>query len=92
MAGPYEDRDRKIVPRWRSSQLTMKLGELTSLSVPDKQRIDKAHLETAISTFNQSHTISAAARHMILGFWRRKRQRQECATRILNSIGIPRNF
>lgn len=61
MSGPYEDKDRRIVPRWRTSEKTKALGELASLHEPEGRPVRTDHLRRAVSEFDRAHTISTAA-------------------------------
>lgn len=61
MAGLYEDRDRRILPRWRTSRKTKARDELASLHPRQGQPAAADHVRRAAVEFDRAPTISAAA-------------------------------
>lgn len=61
MAVDSEDKDRKVVPRWRSSQRTIALGELASLRQPANVPQLRGDLARRIAEWEQKRSFSFAA-------------------------------
>ena len=62
MAGFSTDKDRKVIPRWRTFSLTLRLGELHSVeSPPTHQQVTSDFLAQRIMDWRKNRTVGHAA-------------------------------
>jgi tetratricopeptide (TPR) repeat protein len=61
MPGINEDRDRRVVPLWRSFDATTRLGELAPLAAPSPNRFSDGMLSEVLDDWKDHRSISIAS-------------------------------
>src|SRR4051794_39039036 len=61
MAGMSEDRDRQVVPRWRSFKSTLSHGELAPLRAPEDRKASADALDELKADWKDRPGVSTAA-------------------------------
>lgn len=61
MAVFFEEKDRKIIPRWRDSHTTIDLGELNSVHSPRRASVDKGDISKKVHDWKKHGTPTFAA-------------------------------
>ena len=60
MDGFSTDKDRKVIPRWRTFDQTLRLGELNSIAPPRKHQVTSDFLMSKIRDWLDHHTVGYA--------------------------------
>ena len=61
MAGFGTDKDRKVVPRWRPLDITLRHGELNSTAPPRAQKVTSDFLAQKLMDWRKHQTVGHAA-------------------------------
>ena len=61
MSGFSTDKDRKVIPRWRTFEKTLSLGELSSVVPPRHQQVASDFLSSKIMDWRKHRTVGHAA-------------------------------
>jgi tetratricopeptide (TPR) repeat protein len=90
MAGVSEDRDRQVIPRWRSFQSTVGHGELSPLKAPKDAQQRSGRLDELLQDWADKKGISTAADLVSAAFiYGREAEAAEAARFILSSEKAP---